>query len=268
MIYIRIACGTFPFINKDFLYRVADITLSELGNKETDVTISIEKDRRVRELNRQYRGINESTDVLSFYAGVPDPECGHHYLGDVIISLPKVKKQAKSMGIPVKDELALMIIHGILHLHGYDHDRLDKEKEMFALQNAILSKVKKPALLNRPKTVASSFRFAFAGILTALHSERNLRIHFCAAGLVVLAGLFFHITLLEWSLVIFAISIVIITEIVNTALEHSLNVFSMEFNENIRQIKDLSAAAVLIATFASVAVGLIVFLPKLTSALH
>jgi len=55
---------------------------------------------------------------------------------------------------------------------------------------------------------------------------------------------------------------------VNTALEYSLNVFSMEFNENIRQIKDLSAAAVLIATFASVAVGLIVFLPKLTPALH
>jgi probable rRNA maturation factor len=80
------------------------------------VTVAIVPDGRVRALNRQYRGLDRPTDVLSF----PADEPGH--LGDVVIAYGVARRQARDAGHPVRTELRVLALHGLLHLLGYDHE--------------------------------------------------------------------------------------------------------------------------------------------------
>jgi probable rRNA maturation factor len=267
MVTINVNTRLFPFADEDYLYRAANIALQSLELNSVSVTISLEGNNRIRELNRQFRGLDEPTDVLSFESGEIDPETGDLYMGDVVISLPKVREQARQAGHAVRDELALMVVHGILHLNGYGHDNQEAEKEMFSLQNEILSRVKNHTLPVKSESIISSFRFAILGILSAFRSERNMWIHLSAGVLVVLIGIILKISPFEWGLVIFSIALVITTELINTALEYLVNLIKEERNETARRIKDISAAAVMIATLAAVAIGLIVFLPKILALL-
>lgn len=263
MVTISVNTRLFPFIDEDYLYRAADITLQALDLKNVGVTISLEGNDRLRELNRQYRGLDEPTDVLSFESGEVDPETGEVYLGDVVISLPKVREQARQAGQAVWDELAVMVVHGILHLKGYDHDNQKTETVMFTLQNEILSRFKNQVLPVKSEPLISSFRFAILGIISAFRTERNMWIHLSAGILAVLGGILLKISLLEWGLIFFSIALVITTELINTALEYLVNLIKEEQNESVRRIKDISAAAVLIAALAASAIGLIVLLPKI-----
>ncbi|MHC1784796.1 MAG: rRNA maturation RNase YbeY [Anaerolineaceae bacterium] len=107
--------------------------------QEVDLSIVIENDESVRELNEQYRGINAPTDVLSFEANQIDPETGIKYLGDIIISLDQAKRQAKKSNHPLIAELQLLAVHGTLHLLGYDHADEEEKRVMWALQKEILT---------------------------------------------------------------------------------------------------------------------------------
>jgi rRNA maturation RNase YbeY len=267
MVTISVNTRLFPFADEDFLYRAADITLQALELNSVGVTISLEGNDRIRELNRKYRGLDEATDVLSFESGEIDLETGDLYMGDVVISLPKVREQARQAGHAVRDELALMVVHGILHLKGYDHGDQKTEKEMFTLQNEILSRIKNNSLPVKSESLITSFRFAILGILSAFRSERNMWIHLTISVLVVLSGIFLKIQQFEWGLIIFSIAIVITTELINTALEYLVNLIKEERSESVRRIKDISAAAVLIAALASAAIGGIVFFPKILALL-
>jgi len=124
---------------KDVLKTVQN-TLSKLKVKNKDVSISFVGERLITSLNRKYRKKNKSTDVLSFSAqegfGVEDDSDW----GDIFICVPIVEKQAKKQKISFKEECLRMIIHGVLHLAGYDHITKKKEKEMFDLQEKILNK--------------------------------------------------------------------------------------------------------------------------------
>jgi probable rRNA maturation factor len=85
------------------------------------VTVVITTDRRVRALNRAWRGVDTATDVLSFPAGTgptPDP-----HLGDVVIARDTAARQARAEGHPMATELRVLALHGLLHLLGYDHER-------------------------------------------------------------------------------------------------------------------------------------------------
>jgi probable rRNA maturation factor len=92
----------------------------------------------VRQLNRDYRGVDESTDVLAFSmlpqkgtdSSFPLPPDGVTRLGEVIISYPQAAEQAKEQGHSPERELALLVIHGILHLLGYDHEEPEAENKM------------------------------------------------------------------------------------------------------------------------------------------
>jgi rRNA maturation RNase YbeY len=263
MVTINVNTRLFPFADEDYLYRTANIALQSLELNSVGVTISLEGNHRIRELNRQFRGLDEPTDVLSFESGEIDPETGDLYMGDVVISLPKVREQARQAGHAVRDELALMVVHGILHLNGYGHDNQKAEKEMFSLQNEILFRVKSNTLPVKSESIISSFRFAILGILSAFRSERNMWIHLSVGVLAVLSGFLLNIPPFEWGLIIFSIALVITTELINTALEYLVNLIKEERNESVRRIKDISAAAVMIAALAAVAIGLIVFLPKI-----
>jgi diacylglycerol kinase len=107
-----------------------------------------------------------------------------------------------------------------------------------------------------------NFRYALQGLLTALRSEKNLRLHIAALVVVIAAGFWVNVSAVEWLLLTLCIAAVIATELINTALEYLCNVVEPNEHPLIKQVKDVAAAAVLIAAIASVVCGLIIFLPK------
>ncbi len=107
---------------------------SALELEDAEVSILISNDKRIRDLNLQYRSIDKATDVLSF------PQTHHldqqpRQLGDIVISLDQAKKQALALNQPVSDELQFLVLHGLLHLLGYDHETDDGE--MLSLQQKL-----------------------------------------------------------------------------------------------------------------------------------
>jgi probable rRNA maturation factor len=126
-------------IDWDLLKHVGHKTLEHEGKSDkTDVTIVIDNDEQLRSLNNQYRDFDESTDVLSFSLNELDPQTGNCYLGDVIISFQKAQSQAVMKGYKVEDELSLLVVHGVLHLLGYDHNLEENKREMWLVQRQVL----------------------------------------------------------------------------------------------------------------------------------
>jgi probable rRNA maturation factor len=111
---------------------------------DKSLTILISEDEQLRQLNRQFREIDEPTDVLSFPGGDLDPDSGTTYLGDIALSFPRAAEQAVVAGHPVEAELRLLVVHGVLHLLGYDHTEPEEEKRMWAAQEQILAKLRDP----------------------------------------------------------------------------------------------------------------------------
>ena len=121
------------------LGRAAQQALQEAGAiANAEATIVLSDDAHLRALNRQFLGIDAPTDVLSFPGGDTDPDSEELYLGDVIISLSRAQAQATAGGHPVQDELQLLVVHGVLHLLGYDHAEEDEKVKMWAIQADIL----------------------------------------------------------------------------------------------------------------------------------
>ncbi len=89
------------------------------------LSVRLTGDRELRRLNRQFLGIDEVTDVLSFPSGSPG------YLGDIAVSWPAVVRQAALFGHAEKDELALLCVHGLLHLLGWEHETAEQERAMW-----------------------------------------------------------------------------------------------------------------------------------------
>lgn len=120
---------------------VREVLVQEGRAEEGEVTVVITDDERVRELNRRYRGVDLPTDVLAFggvaegFVEAPDLP---PYLGDVVISYPRVQAQAEEQGHSPAEELALLVIHGVLHLLGYDHESSEEKAIMWARQEEIL----------------------------------------------------------------------------------------------------------------------------------
>jgi probable rRNA maturation factor len=110
-------------------------------NENADLSVVIGNDDLLHELNRKYRHTDTTTDVLSFPSGEVDPETSTLYLGDVVISLPRAQIQASTEGHPLAEELQLLVVHGILHLLGYDHEKAKDKKKMQITQDTILKQL-------------------------------------------------------------------------------------------------------------------------------
>jgi probable rRNA maturation factor len=113
-----------------------------------EVSLVFADAERVRQLNRDYRGVDEPTDVLAFYM-LPQkefdcpfalPPDGVTHLGEVIISYPQAVTQAKKQGHPLQRELVVLVIHGILHLLGYNHEESGEGKKMREREKELLEK--------------------------------------------------------------------------------------------------------------------------------
>ena len=127
-------CG----LTYEFFTKIAESVFNELDMRDNQYEISLllTDDEIIRQLNKEYRNKDKSTDVLSF------PMEDDIMLGDIAISVDTAKRQAEEAEINFDRETAFLFIHGLLHLLGYDHETSQEdEAEMFALQEKILKKL-------------------------------------------------------------------------------------------------------------------------------
>ncbi len=114
---------------------------NQSASQEVSISILLTDDEEIRALNRQYRGFDASTDVLSFDVHERDPETGLLHLGEIAVSIPYAAKQAKRNGHPLEAEVQLLIIHGVLHLIGHDHAEAKEKEKMWRAQSEILTEL-------------------------------------------------------------------------------------------------------------------------------
>ena len=136
------------FERLDILSAELEDLLSErlAGREEVVVSLAAVSDDEIRSLNAKYRHVDEPTDVLSFplweYDGefIPPSSWERLPLGDVVISPERVRENTGAENMGYNNEMALMIIHGVLHLIGFDHDTGERMDEMWSVQRNVLSK--------------------------------------------------------------------------------------------------------------------------------
>ena len=108
------------------LSRTTEFILTSVGESQSELSLELVGDRRMRRLNRIYRKKDRTTDVLAFPMRESRNPCPM-LLGDVVISVPTACRQAKESGRSLGEELAALLVHGVLHLCGYDHERSARE---------------------------------------------------------------------------------------------------------------------------------------------
>ena len=118
--------------------------------ENTEMSVTLMDNEHIHEINKKYRGVDKPTDVISFAIEEDDPDEvpiilpeGEEFdipknIGDIMVSMDKVKEQAEYLGHSEDRELGFLVVHGFLHLNGYDHMKEEDEKEMFGLQREIL----------------------------------------------------------------------------------------------------------------------------------
>ena len=141
------------------LIEIGKHTLEKCNIHTGEASIFITNDENMRDLNRKYRGLNEVTDVLSFsndhegeYYGSEDdgriglsseefiiPSGFADQIGEIVISLPQVERQALENNVEMSQELKFLVVHGFLHLLGYDHVESEDRKEMESLEKDIIA---------------------------------------------------------------------------------------------------------------------------------
>ena len=118
--------------------------------ENTEMSVTLMDNEHIHEINKKYRGVDKPTDVISFAIEEDDPDEVPIILpedeefdipkniGDIMVSMDKVKEQGEYLGHSEDRELGFLVVHGFLHLNGYDHMKEEDEKEMFGLQREIL----------------------------------------------------------------------------------------------------------------------------------
>ena len=117
--------------------------------------------------------------------------------------------------------------------------------------------------MSKEYPIPGSFDFAYNGLKTALKNEPNFKVHSIVAFIVLFAALLFQFSPIEWALLIFTIGLVLILELINTAIEAVVDLVSPDLKDHAKIAKDVSAGAVLISAIISLLIGLILFLPKI-----
>lgn len=132
---------------KSLIERVLQALAAQEGIADSEVAVTLVDEDQIRALNRDYRGLDQATDVLSFAMNEGDEDDfveideAVNLLGDIIISLPHVYAQAEEYGHTPERELAFLVVHGFLHLIGEDHETDEAADQMFAKQEALLTQL-------------------------------------------------------------------------------------------------------------------------------
>ena len=125
------------------MIKTATLALRKIGYKDANVNVSFVKDKTIKKLNKMHRGKDYATDVLSYELPECFPSSSGVCVGDIIISVETASRNAKEDGKTLKAELMELLVHGILHLCGYDHEDVPKAKrdKMFKMQGIIMKEV-------------------------------------------------------------------------------------------------------------------------------
>ncbi len=123
-----------------FINKVIKKALNYLNIEKSVFSVVLINDEKIQFLNKKYRNIDKVTDVLSFAfednSNIKNNEI--RVLGDIFISIPQMERQAAEYDNTIEEELSFLVVHGLLHLLGYDHMTKDEEIKMFAIQKEIL----------------------------------------------------------------------------------------------------------------------------------
>ena len=141
---INITNSTNETIDEKLLYKVANYALEYEKVSNAVLNIIIVDNEYIHKINREYRGVDRETDVISFALEDDDTfvKLPIRVLGDIYISIDRVKSQSLEYGHSETREISFLTVHGILHLLGYDHMNEEDEKIMFSKQDNILSDLK------------------------------------------------------------------------------------------------------------------------------
>jgi len=129
-------CG----ITKQLVFEVINLLSKKEKKVRGGVEINIVGGSFIKKINKEFRGLNEETDVLSF-AWAEDKIVKSDFLGQIYISYPRIKLQAKENNITIKEEFVRMLAHGVLHLIGYDHGSKAQANKMFKIQEDVVKKI-------------------------------------------------------------------------------------------------------------------------------
>lgn len=129
-------------VSKKYVKSIIEMTLKSVNKTKSELSVHFVGKKKIKTINNEYRHINKATDVIAF-AMQEGRLLDKKDLGDIFISPEVVEGQAKKQSITYKEEFGRVLIHGILHLNGYDHVTKSEEKEMFGLQERLLKKILK-----------------------------------------------------------------------------------------------------------------------------
>ncbi|NSW51753.1 MAG: rRNA maturation RNase YbeY [Anaerolineae bacterium] len=134
---------SFTRLKKMRLRRAARTALRFLNRNpgQTEISIIFVGSEEMQHLNASYREVDKTTDVLSFTEDYMNPESGRNYLGDIVICYPVVVEQSAAAGHSINTEAMVLMVHGILHLMGYDHVLPDEKEKMWQKQEEIFVRI-------------------------------------------------------------------------------------------------------------------------------
>ena len=149
-------------ISKRWVARVVERALEAEKVRAGDVSVLVTGNRQIKALNKKYLNHNYATDVIAFGLGAP-------LLGDVVVSVEMARSVSRRLGVPFREELARYLVHGVLHLLGYQDKKVKDRKRMFGRQEWILTKVLSTSECRMIRRVAA----AGPPALRAVGSERR-----------------------------------------------------------------------------------------------
>ena len=268
-----------------------------LENTNLYMSITLNNPEEIRIINRQYRNIDKATDVLSFpmfekeeldkiiedSKKVEESDSNNiksddnqvrDILGDIVISIQKVQEQAIEYGHSFERELSYMVVHGFYHLMGYDHMVEEEKKQMRAKEENILAKLNISRDLpyeadekhkTKNKNFLDAWKNAINGIIYATTTQGNVKRQLVIAILVVIISLFFDLSKAEFLIFMFTIILIIFAEMVNTAIETVVDLYTDLYHPKAKIAKDVAAGGVVITTINAVIVAYFLFFDKISN---
>ena len=267
-----------------------------LENTNLYMSITLTLPEEIKEINRKYRNIDKATDVLSFpmfekneieqivdKSGKDVEEIEKiDILGDIVISIPRVYEQAEEYGHSFERELSYMVVHGFYHLMGYDHMIEDEKKVMRQKEEVVLSSLgisrdkeeetsnkqenaeipKKEGLGN--SNFIDAWKNAINGIIYATTTQSNIKKQLLIAVFVVIISLFFELSKAEFLIFMFTIVLILFAEMVNTAIETVVDLYTDLYHPKAKIAKDVAAGGVVITAINALIVAYFLFFDKVS----
>lgn len=251
------------------------------------ICVTLTDPKNIREINKEYRNIDKETDVLSFPMFEKDEldklvdetadtqvETLQDIMGDIIISIERVEEQAKEYGHSFERELSYMVVHGFYHLMGYDHMVEDDKKQMRKKEENILEKLNISRDLPyeadkdhkmKNEGFLDAWKNAINGIIYATTTQGNIKRQLIIAVLVVIISLFFDLSKAEFLIFMFTIVLIIFAEMVNTAIETVVDLYTDLYHPKAKIAKDVAAGGVVITAINAVIVAYFLFFDKISN---